>query len=266
MTRSVLLASVAPEPPEHVRAGRSVLRWPDDGPDILERRWERIAPALESLAGATGTVPVGVDEASALPHLVAAATVLELSRAGGPVLLTGEPAALASLVGQVLAARYAEDRLLGAPVDILARLTPALRALPAAGPAAEVIAASRSWLAALRDPGRWCALVDDDEAGARVGRMLSLAGIHVAARPDDAPRQARLEPVDGGYLLALPVHRLRKDRLRLASARDRLLVTTDGRTVPVELPSALRRCRVAAATVDGDELVVRFETEQESWR
>jgi arsenite-transporting ATPase len=67
------------------------------------------------------------------------------------------------------------------------------------------------------------------------------------------------------FVMTLTLPLLDKDSLDLARVGDDLVVTVAGRRRVLALPSALRRCRVRGAHVDGDRLEIRFRPDPEQF-
>ena len=68
-----------------------------------------------------------------------------------------------------------------------------------------------------------------------------------------------------GFLLSLALPLARRDELDLARSGDELVVTVAGHRRVLALPSALRRCTVAGASLVDDRLQVRFEPDPALW-
>lgn len=270
MSPSLLLVSSDPRAFAEQHGISRSIQWPEQTPELLAGHWDRLAPALDALAGTTGVRRLGVDEALVLPLIPEIAVILELGAADGRVSLSTDPGSAARLLTLLAGVGYAEDRVAGVPLDLLGRLMPGAGRMPGVTQLASVLSLARELLAHLRDPQRWVALTGDSEADRSAARVLSLAGMAIAepsaTEHAPAPSRPRLVQSDGGFELRIPVRGLRKDRLRLASAEGRLLVSTDGVTVPVELPAALKRCKVTGASTDAEALVVRFQIDERRWR
>lgn len=269
MSPSLLVAADEVDESAAWLAGLRVRHWPDDVPTLVDDRWAMLAPLLDAVTGATGVRRVGADEAMALPLMPALATGLEM--VDGDIAIVGEPAALTRLVTDLLSLAFAEQRLSGMPVDVLARLHPALRAVPGAAAFGRLIEALRAWPASAADPALWGAAIAPGKAGERAARVLALLGMRVgeirgAGVDWDDGRPLELARSAGGYLLTLRVRGLRKESLRLARAGERLLVTVDGVTVPVTLPSVLRRCEIRGGRVEEHGLVIDLVPDETRWR
>jgi arsenite/tail-anchored protein-transporting ATPase len=76
----------------------------------------------------------------------------------------------------------------------------------------------------------------------------------------------RVDRVEGGFRLSLPLPLAGRENLDLGRRGDELVVTVEGRRRVVALPSALRRCRVAGASLRDGALSVRFEPDPGQWR
>jgi arsenite/tail-anchored protein-transporting ATPase len=74
-----------------------------------------------------------------------------------------------------------------------------------------------------------------------------------------------VERTADGFALSLALPLARLDDVDLARAGDELVVTVAGHRRVLALPSALRRCRVAGATLAGGRLRVRFEPDPDLW-
>lgn len=249
-----------------------MVRWPDDGPELIERQWDQLQPMMQAVTDLTGVRRAGLEEALAMPGIAAAAAIHELSEtpSGAPMTLLGDPVSISALVRHAIAVAYAEDRLAGIPLDIVSRLYPQARGIPGLRQASGLIAAARTWAGRLRDEHSWTAGVEGGVLGDRAARVLSLAGIAVHDIDTDLnatgpPRLRRVTETDDGYELRIPTRGVRKDGLRIARAGEQVLVTTDGITVPVALPAALTRCRVSGASTDPDELVIDFMRDGRKW-
>ncbi|WP_153504818.1 hypothetical protein [Cumulibacter manganitolerans] len=264
MATSLLVAGL--ECPRHpaVPMPARVLRWPEDAPAVVERQWPALRPVLAAITTATGVGRVSIDEAGALPQARVAALILELAAVTPPhpVAVIAEPGVLTDLVVQAASLGYAEDRLAGFPIDVLTRLHPGLRGLPAAVEVGAVLAAARAWSSALRNPDRWSAVTEPGRAGERAARVLSLAGVRIAGAE---PPEGAVRPTDGGFELRIFVRGIVKEGLRLSRADDRLLVGIDGVSLPIELPAVLRRCQIVRATTEPDALVVTFVPDERRW-
>lgn len=274
---------VATDHPEAVVAAARdhdclLVRWPDDGPRLIERHWDSIAPCLDALTEQTGVRRLSPDEAVALPGVSTIAVMLTLLGAGdrAPRLLVADPGAVTDLIRTISNLTYSQRRVLPMPLDILASMNRKLRGVAALGSALSVSGAT---LTQLRTRGRWAAVVDaDGNRGRRAARHLTLAGI--ALRPatgtiDAALAGAQAPPADPWFEVArygddlelfVPAPGLDRESTRLSRAGDDLLVTVDGIAHPIELPSGLKRCVVVGGTVRDDGLRVRFRPERGKWR
>jgi arsenite-transporting ATPase len=74
-----------------------------------------------------------------------------------------------------------------------------------------------------------------------------------------------VQPAGDGFALTLALPLARREDLELTRAGDELVVTVAGHRRVLALPSALRRCVVAAAVLDHGRLVVRFEPDPDLW-
>ncbi|NGO68119.1 ArsA family ATPase [Streptomyces boncukensis] len=102
-----------------------------------------------------------------------------------------------------------------------------------------------------------------------------LAGLAAAARatagtagPQEGARQGRVEDrlaADGHLVWRLPVPGARREELELVRRGDELIVGVGAYRRVLALPSALRRCRVSGAALDGGELRVRFTPDPQLW-
>jgi arsenite-transporting ATPase len=70
---------------------------------------------------------------------------------------------------------------------------------------------------------------------------------------------------DGLLVWRLPLPGARKSELDLVRRGDELLVTTGPFRRALPLPSALRRCHVEGAALEGGELRVRFAPDPALW-
>ncbi len=86
-----------------------------------------------------------------------------------------------------------------------------------------------------------------------------------AADPPDGPDLLTVEPTADGFALSLALPLARRADLTLARSGDDLVVTVAGHRRVLALPSALRRCTVAGATLTEGRLVVRFEPDPAVW-
>ncbi|GAC1445251.1 MAG: ArsA family ATPase [Mycobacteriales bacterium] len=86
-----------------------------------------------------------------------------------------------------------------------------------------------------------------------------------AAEPADAADLIGLERTPDGFVLSLALPLARLDEVDLARAGDELVLTVGGHRRVLALPSALRRCTVAAATLVDGRLRLRFEPDLDVW-
>jgi arsenite-transporting ATPase len=75
-----------------------------------------------------------------------------------------------------------------------------------------------------------------------------------------------VDRVDGGFLLRLALPLVARRDLDLGRRGDDLVVTVEGHRRVLALPSALRRCEVAGATLRDGWLSVRFVPDPAQWR
>ena len=80
------------------------------------------------------------------------------------------------------------------------------------------------------------------------------------------PGPFRVDRSDEGYLFHLPMPLATRETLDLGRRGDELVVTVEGRRRVVALPSALRRCTVAGASLRDGDLSVRFVPDPGQWR
>lgn len=254
------------------------MRWPDDGPQLIEQQWDRIGPGLDALTEQTGVRRLSCDEAAAFPGMSTIAVMLTLLDDGQsrPRVLVADPGVMAGFMSTITNLTYAQRRVLPMPLDILASLNRKLRGAAAMGTA---LSTSGELLAQMRTRGRWAGLVQvDGERGQRVERQLALAGIAVlpADRAIDqvltnglgeaADPWLEIEHRDEEYELFVRAPGLRKDSISLARAGDDLVVTVDGVAHPIELPGGLKRCVVTGGSVRHDGLRVVLRPEGGKWR
>jgi arsenite-transporting ATPase len=94
-------------------------------------------------------------------------------------------------------------------------------------------------------------------------------GLYGDADPgEDAAPAAELlglERTPDGFVLSLALPLARRDEVDLARAGDELVVTVGGHRRVLALPSALKRCTVAGATLVDSRLRVRFEPDPDLW-
>lgn len=81
----------------------------------------------------------------------------------------------------------------------------------------------------------------------------------------DLPELLDVHRSTDGFELSLALPLARKDDLDLTRTGDELTVTVAGHRRVLALPSALRRCTVAGATLSHGRLVVRFEPDPAVW-
>ncbi|MDT7538996.1 MAG: arsenite/tail-anchored protein-transporting ATPase [Actinomycetota bacterium] len=74
-----------------------------------------------------------------------------------------------------------------------------------------------------------------------------------------------LERTPDGFVLSLALPLVRREDVDLARAGDELVVTVGGHRRVLALPSALKRCTVAGATLVDGRLRVRFEPDPDLW-
>ena len=74
-----------------------------------------------------------------------------------------------------------------------------------------------------------------------------------------------LERTPDGFVLSISLPLARRDDVDLARAGDELVVTVAGHRRVLALPSALKRCTVAGATLVDGRLRVRFEPDPDVW-
>jgi arsenite-transporting ATPase len=82
---------------------------------------------------------------------------------------------------------------------------------------------------------------------------------------DDLPQLMDVRPTSDGFELSLALPLARREDLDLTRTGDELAVTVDGHRRVLALPSALRRCTVAGASLSGGRLLVRFEPDPDLW-
>lgn len=255
-----------------------MIRWPDDGPQLIERYWDRIGPCLDAITEQSGARRLSPDEAAALPGLPMIATTLALLDPADPRarLLVGEPAAIAGYLGSISSLAYGQRRVLPMPLDVLASLNRKLRPVAALGSA---LAPAQALLGRLRAREGWAGLVGvPGERGRRATRHLALTGVPLLQEGvgiDEALSEAGSHPhpawlevtaCEDGYELLVRVPGLCKDTTVLSRAGDDLVITVDGIAHPVELPSGLKRCAVVGGSVRADGLRIRFRPERGKWR
>ena len=98
-----------------------------------------------------------------------------------------------------------------------------------------------------------------------VGREL-YGDADPAPVPTDLPDLLDVRPSSDGFELTLALPLARREDLELTRTGDELAVTVAGHRRVLALPSALRRCTVAGASLTGGRLVVRFEPDPDLWR
>ena len=81
----------------------------------------------------------------------------------------------------------------------------------------------------------------------------------------DLPPLMEVRPSSDGFELRLALPLARLEDLDLTRTGDELAVTVAGHRRVLALPSALRRCTVAGASLTGGRLVVRFEPDPALW-
>jgi arsenite-transporting ATPase len=74
-----------------------------------------------------------------------------------------------------------------------------------------------------------------------------------------------LERTSDGFVLSLALPLARRGDVDLARAGDELVVTVGGHRRVLALPSALKRCAVAGATLSEGRLAIRFEPDPDLW-
>jgi arsenite-transporting ATPase len=74
-----------------------------------------------------------------------------------------------------------------------------------------------------------------------------------------------LERTSDGFLLSLALPLARREDIELSRSGDELVVTVGGHRRVLALPSALRRCVVAGATLAAGRLAIRFEPDPDVW-
>jgi arsenite-transporting ATPase len=74
-----------------------------------------------------------------------------------------------------------------------------------------------------------------------------------------------LERTSDGFLLSLALPLARREDIELSRSGDELVVTVAGHRRVLALPSALRRCVVAGATLAAGRLAIRFEPDPDVW-
>ena len=99
----------------------------------------------------------------------------------------------------------------------------------------------------------WIEVREEDELSFESGFT-----VHVAVR--------RVGPDGDGFVMVLDLPLVDKERLELTRVGDELVVSVAGRRRVLALPSALRRCQVRRARVEGDQLLVTFEPDPEKTR
>jgi arsenite-transporting ATPase len=100
---------------------------------------------------------------------------------------------------------------------------------------------------------------------------LTALGEQLYANADpaaDVPVEAELldlERTTDGFLLSLSLPLAKRSDVDLARSGDELVVTVAGHRRVLALPSALRRCVVAGATLASGRLAIRFEPDPDLW-
>jgi arsenite-transporting ATPase len=74
-----------------------------------------------------------------------------------------------------------------------------------------------------------------------------------------------LERTGDGFVLSISLPLVRREDVSLARSGDELVVTVGGHRRVLALPSALKRCTVAGATLVESRLRVRFEPDPDLW-
>ncbi len=97
-----------------------------------------------------------------------------------------------------------------------------------------------------------------------VGREL-YGDADPAPVPEQLPDLLDVRPSSDGFELSLALPLARREDLELTRTGDELAVTVAGHRRVLALPSALRRCTVAGASLTGGRLVVRFEPDPSVW-
>ncbi len=87
-----------------------------------------------------------------------------------------------------------------------------------------------------------------------------------AQEPADIGDLLALERTSDGFVLSLALPLVRRGDVDLARSGDELVVTVGGHRRVLALPSALRRCVVAGATLAEGRLAIRFEPDSALWR
>jgi len=85
------------------------------------------------------------------------------------------------------------------------------------------------------------------------------------ATPAGAAELLSVERSADGFVLSVALPLARREDLDLARSGDELVLTVAGHRRVLALPSALRRCVVAGASLAGGQLAVRFEPDPELW-
>jgi arsenite-transporting ATPase len=135
------------------------------------------------------------------------------------------------------------------------------------------VAAQASHLAALRADVAPLEILQSPYAAAEpVGlpALLSFAStLYAGSDPTVVTAAADLLAVErdaDGFLLSLALPLARLEDLDLARSGDELVVTIGGHRRLLALPSALRRCTVGGARLQGGRLVIRFHPDPALWR
>jgi arsenite-transporting ATPase len=86
-----------------------------------------------------------------------------------------------------------------------------------------------------------------------------------AAQAGPAPELLGLQRDGDGFVLSLALPLASRREVELARAGDELVITVAGHRRVLALPSALRRCVVAGATLAAGRLGIRFEPDPDLW-
>ena len=90
-------------------------------------------------------------------------------------------------------------------------------------------------------------------------------GADPAPEVGELPDLMQVTRTADGFQLSLALPLATRDELDLTRTGDELAVTVGGHRRVLALPSALRRCTVAGATLTGGRLAVRFEPDPDLW-
>ena len=90
-------------------------------------------------------------------------------------------------------------------------------------------------------------------------------GADPAPEVGELPELMEVTRTADGFQLSLALPLATRDELDLTRTGDELAVTVGGHRRVLALPSALRRCTVAGATLTGGRLAVRFEPDPDLW-